>query len=249
MPVRDASNLSVTMTPSVSSVPIGQPLSYAIVVSNPGPTDEPDAVVSIPLPPEVTLVSCSADQGSGPMVTATGISADLGPIPVGGSATVNSDRLTPRRGARTADTDGLGSGLQCRPFPCAVASVGHRDCRTGGRPVDLPGTPAGAAYQGTDLTYTLRVSNGGPSDASNVVAMSLLPPGPISSRRLRARASALPPVRPDLSRPGNDPRQSDRRYHHCHSLSQPSLAGLPLTAQSPEATSIPTRTTIRRRPL
>ena len=52
-----------------------------------GPTDEPDASLSIPVPATLSVVSCSSSQGT--VVVGQGqIAIDLGPIADGGSATV-----------------------------------------------------------------------------------------------------------------------------------------------------------------
>src|SRR5262249_18397310 len=91
VPVRVVSNLGLTMTSEASSVPIGQPISFSMVVVNSGPTDEPDAVVNVPLPSGFNFLSCSASQGTSSTHTPSGVSVDLGPISVRGSATV---RLT-----------------------------------------------------------------------------------------------------------------------------------------------------------
>ena len=96
----------------------------------------------------VTFVSCSADQGSGPTLSPAGISADLGMIPMGGSATVNLT-VSPLAAAlglmtMTASAQGYNADLD----PCAIAGVGHCDRRDGGRPVDLSRTPVRSRLPG-----------------------------------------------------------------------------------------------------
>ena len=177
VPVRDASNLILTMTPSVSSVPIGQPLGYSIVVANPGPTDEPDALVTIPLPPVVTMVACSADQGSGPSVSPSGILADLGPIPMGASATVDLTvaPLAAALGPLTMTASVQGYNADLAPAQSQASATVTVNSAAG---LSISLAPQAApACQGVNLTYTLTVSNGGPSDASNVVATTPLPTG------------------------------------------------------------------------
>jgi uncharacterized repeat protein (TIGR01451 family) len=69
----------------------GQSLTYDIVVSNLGPATADAVMLSDPLPPGTTFLSCTSSAGtcSGPAVGTNGtVTAALGPIAPGATATV-----------------------------------------------------------------------------------------------------------------------------------------------------------------
>jgi uncharacterized repeat protein (TIGR01451 family) len=176
VPVRPVSNLAVTMTPSGSSVPIGQTIGYSMVVANAGPVDEPDAVLSLPLPPVVNLVSCSSSQGT-PVVTKSLVSIDLGAIAKGNSATITM-LISPQSGAlgsltMTASASAYNANLDPAQTH-ASATVTVAPAAELSVSLGLPKTPV---YQDVNATYTITVSNAGPSPATNVSVASPLPAG------------------------------------------------------------------------
>ncbi len=197
MPVRDVSNLTVTMSPSASSVPIGQTLGYTITVSNPGPADEPDAVLTVPLPASVTLVSDSSTQTAAPSVTQGMISADLGALAVGDTATLTL-AVTPQASAFGLLTmSAVVQGYNADTEPAlSEASATVNVASTAGLSIAI--TPqATPVHQDQDLTYLLTVSNAGPSEDTNVVATAPLPPGATF-----VSATSSQPVQPSLQAGG-----------------------------------------------
>ena len=64
-PVQGTSDLAITAASEQSSVYVGQNIQYQLNVTNNGPNDEPDAVVSFPMPSDETFVSAGSPQGSG----------------------------------------------------------------------------------------------------------------------------------------------------------------------------------------
>src|SRR5271157_5050977 len=177
VPVRDVSNLVLTMTPSVPSVPIGQTLSDSMTVSNPGPADEPDATLTVPLPPDVNLVPDSSPQGSAWVVGQGMVSADLGALASSGAATVTLT-ISPQASAfglltMSASVQGYNADIETAQ---AEASTTVTVAAAAGLSIAIMPqcTPA---HQAQDLTYTLTVNNAGPSGDTNVVATSLLPRG------------------------------------------------------------------------
>jgi uncharacterized repeat protein (TIGR01451 family) len=84
--VRGVSDLAVTATAQPVAVYVGQNLAYKLTVSNLGPADEPDAVLTCPLPASVELVSAASSQGQAPSFAQGLITADLGPLAAGQSA-------------------------------------------------------------------------------------------------------------------------------------------------------------------
>ena len=92
-----SSDLSVTIVDSADPVPVGEDLHYTVTVANAGPDDAAAVTVDDVLP-DSTLSSfdvAKPSQGSGCTPPSGGtFDCDLGPIPVGASATVNI-RLAP----------------------------------------------------------------------------------------------------------------------------------------------------------
>jgi uncharacterized repeat protein (TIGR01451 family) len=177
VPVRDVSNLTLAMTPSVSTIPIGQHMTYSLVVTNSGPTAEPDAVITIPMPSTVALLSASSSQGPAPVGGSGSMTADLGAMPVGSSATVTlvASPLAAALGTLTMSASVAGYNADLEPAE-AQASASVTVAPAAGLSIALS-PQAALAYQGADLTYTLSVSNAGPSDASSVIVSSPLPAG------------------------------------------------------------------------
>src|SRR5208337_2368325 len=136
VPVRDVSNLVLTMTPSVPSVPIGQTLSYSMTVSNPGPADEPDATLTVPLPPDVNLVFRFIHARIGPCSRPGDGLGRSRCSRIRKSGNRHADHLTASIGPRAADDVGLGPGLQRRYRARAGRGFGHGDRRRRGGPVD-----------------------------------------------------------------------------------------------------------------
>jgi len=148
-----------------------------MTVSNPGPADEPDATLTVPLPPDVNLVADSSTQGSAPVAGQGMVSADLGALASGGAATVTLT-ISPQAsalGLLTMSASVQGYNADIEPAQ-AEASATVTVAAAAGLSIAI--TPQSApAHQGQDLTYTQTVANAGPSDDTNVVATSPLPQG------------------------------------------------------------------------
>lgn len=176
IPVRDVSDLAVTMTPSASSVPAGQTVSYTVVVANLGPTDEPAAVVSIPVPPAVDVLSCSSSQGA-PVLSPGLVLVELGAIAHGDHASVTLD-VAPGAAAVglltiRASAEGYNANLapEQAQSSATVTVVRSADVSVAVAPQPSP------AYQSQDAYYTITLRNAGPSSADSVSVTSPLPPG------------------------------------------------------------------------
>jgi uncharacterized repeat protein (TIGR01451 family) len=175
--VRPVSGLAITLAPSGPSVPVGQQITYAVSVTNHGPVDEPDAVVVLPLPGDVSFISAQSDQGVPPVFAGGVFTADLGGL-AGKSSAHLSIVVTPGVAALGNLTlTASAQGQDVNPDPTAAqASATVTVTPTCGLAISLA-PQAGPAHQGADLTYVLTVVNGGPLDATNVVLTSPLPTG------------------------------------------------------------------------
>ncbi len=178
-PIRGVSDLEIVATAQPGTVEVGQPMTYTIAVNNVGPADEPDAVVSGSLPPGMTVRSALPTQGSAPTFNQGAFTLDLGPL--------HADSSQPATITLVAIPGITSVGLQSATF---VVQGQDYDPDTSNNtaqvasdiePVTELGvsiTPGhGPAIAQSNWTYTLTVSNAGPSDATGVIATSALPAG------------------------------------------------------------------------
>ncbi|HKI27650.1 MAG TPA: DUF11 domain-containing protein [Candidatus Sulfotelmatobacter sp.] len=169
-----SSDLSISKSGPATAA-AGTNVTYSIVVSNFGPSNATGVTVTDTLPPGVTLVSTSiaCTNAAGTLTCPIGALADTAtstftvtvhiPSSFGGGgsitnfASVTGDQIdsNPNNNNSSATTGVL-----------AVADLATS--KTG------PTNPVAA---GTNITYTIGVSNAGPSDAPNVVVTDTLPVG------------------------------------------------------------------------
>jgi uncharacterized repeat protein (TIGR01451 family) len=199
-PVTD---LHITKTNGVTGVVAGLPTTYTITVTNPlGPSDASGATVTDTFPTTLTGVTwtCAATGGGAcPASGSSNINASV-TVPVGAtvaftatgtvdpSATgvlVNSAQVLPptgfanRTSANATDSDPI----------TARADLG----------ITKTGPPSIVA--GSNLIYTITVTNTGPSDAAGVVVSDATPAGLIFVSNAVACATAFP-ARSASCRPG-----------------------------------------------
>jgi uncharacterized repeat protein (TIGR01451 family) len=170
-------DLAVTLAAAPNPVTVGQTLTYTVNVSNNGPSNATGVVLSDVLPAGVSLVSAQPGQGS--CAGTVPVSCSLGTLAVGGNASVVIQAIPNAPGSLT-DTASVTSGV---PDPNPVnnnASVTVDAVAVPTPEADLALTLAAdpdPVTVGQTLTYTLNVSNNGPSDATGVVLSDTLPAG------------------------------------------------------------------------
>ncbi len=168
-----SANLSITKTDAPDPVLLGQNLTYTITVNNAGPNSAYGVTVADTLPAGVTFVSSTPSQGtcSG---TST-VTCPLGTLANGASATVTivvtptttgSKSNTATVTSTTADpnTANNSSTATTAVDPAANLSIVKTDAPD---PV----------FVGQNLTYTIIVTNNGPSSAAAVTVTDTLPAG------------------------------------------------------------------------
>ena len=167
-PVAD---LTVTKSDSADPAIAGTDLTYTLTVSNDGPSDATNVVVTDPVPAGTTFVSADA----GGVEAAGTVAWNLGALADGASATLHVTVHVDED--RTADLTNTASVVGDEHDP-----DGANDTATETTAVDAQADlsmvktdDADPVPAGTDLTYTLTVTNDGPSDAVNVVTTDLLP--------------------------------------------------------------------------
>ena len=173
-PVEPRVDLVIFKADSPDPVTAGEQLTYTLSVSNNGPSPATGVTVVDTLPAGVSYQSSSASQGT---VSQSGntVTANVGSLASGGSATVtivvtvNPDT----RGTLTNEATVSGNETDTNPGnnsddePTQIAT--EVDLA-----IDKTGSPA-AVVAGGQLTYTLIVTNEGPSDATGVVVTDPLP--------------------------------------------------------------------------
>lgn len=181
-PTPAPADLVLTKTDSPDPVVSGTTLIYTISVNNAGPGTSNNVIVTDPLPVGTSYISCTPSQGScsGPFVGTNGtVTANFGTIGAPGFATlsiavnvtapagitltntavVNSTTTDPTPGNNTSTASTLVSGAV--QADVAVTKTDSPD------PVAV----------GSNLTYTITVTNNGPSPAASVIATDSLPTG------------------------------------------------------------------------
>ena len=173
-------DLSLTKTVDDATPTSGQQVTFTVTVSNAGPSSATNVVVQDSLPAGLTFVSSTPSQGT--FNNATGQWA-VGTIANGGSATLQIVATVTTSGAKT-NTAQVRSVDQNDPDSTPNNNVASEDDQD-----EVVVTPEVAdlsltktvdnarADVGTNVTFTITVSNAGPQDATNVAVRDNLPAG------------------------------------------------------------------------
>jgi len=168
--VTTQADLGITKTDSPDPVIAGQNLTYTIVVENNGPSDAQNIVVNDVLPTGTSLVSTN-DQASGFSCTNTNgaVSCTRATLAAGASGTiVLVVKVAPYVTGSLTNTATVASST-ADPGPTANSSTTTTtvDTLANFTITKAPIQPMVAA--GDNVTYTINVTNNGPSDAKDVV--------------------------------------------------------------------------------
>ncbi len=174
--ILSTADLALTKTGDPASVAAGELVTYTVVVANNGPSAAQSVDVKDALPLGIGLVSATVVRsGSGPAACG-GPVCQVGDMAVGEVITVT---VVGRVDASVAD----GSVLRDTATVFSVSPDPDTSNNTGSAETDVTRSvqlylrklaPA-TIMAGTSLRYTLIVTNGGPSLASNVVVTDVLP--------------------------------------------------------------------------
>ncbi len=171
-------DLAIDKSDLVDPVTVGSNVTYTVDVSNGGPDTATNVVVTDPLPAGVTYVSATPTQGTCSELSGT-VTCELGDLANGAGASVDI----------VVSTSSVGLLSNTATVSSDIADpVDTNDSDTEETTVDeVAADEADLAIDKSDLvdpvtvgsnvTYTVDVSNGGPDTATNVVVTDPLPAG------------------------------------------------------------------------
>jgi uncharacterized repeat protein (TIGR01451 family) len=169
-------DLVITKTDSTDPVIAGNALSYTLTVTNNGPSTANNVTVTDVLPSGVTFTSTSASQGSAANGSGT-VTGSLGTIAPGASATVT---INVNVNEATRGTLSNTASVTSTETDSNTANNSATQPTTVNASVDLAITKVDdidPITPNSTLTYTMVVTNNGPSQATGVVVNDTLPTG------------------------------------------------------------------------
>ena len=178
-PVVGVSNLGISVSAQPGTVYVGQGVTYSVTVTNQGPNNEPDAIVTCPLSSNVAFASASYVPGWSPLLANGLLTADLGPLAAGGTALVTVI-LTPQAAAAGTLTTSFSVQGE-NTDPAITNNTAHAKVTV------IPAADLGVtisqgavspAFQ-VNWTYTVNVANLGLSNATGVTVTVPLPQGAV----------------------------------------------------------------------
>lgn len=177
----DESSVTTAVTPVAdiavtksgpASVIAGSDISYTIIVTNDGPSDASNVSLTDVLPPNTTLVSFT--QTSGPVFSCVGLVCGIATLPPGTSATFDLVVHVASSATGSIDNTATVTTTTSDPDTDDQQSTTTAAVTTS---ADLGVTKSGpaSAFAASDITYTITVTNAGPSDAATVSLSDTLP--------------------------------------------------------------------------
>jgi uncharacterized repeat protein (TIGR01451 family)/uncharacterized delta-60 repeat protein len=171
-PVESDSDLELVMTAAPAAVTLGNTLIYSISVTNYGPAAATNVIITDTLPSGVSYVSssCSCTVGTNGVLTNT-----VATLAVSNGVTFNIEVIPNTLGNIT----NIAAATANEPDPninyvqTNVVSVSSPSADMG---VTLSDSP-NPVLDGANVTYTIVVTNNGPSTATGVMATNTLPVG------------------------------------------------------------------------
>ncbi|MGH8172736.1 MAG: DUF7507 domain-containing protein, partial [Rhodanobacteraceae bacterium] len=171
-----------------ASVPVGNAVIYALIITNNGPSPANGATYNDDIPADLALFNASCGNETGgaacvtqPVIAGHNVSGTIGTLPSGGSVIVNIFSNAPAFATTISNTATVAppAGIT-DPDPADNAS--SVDTEITGGPTDLADLsvvksgPANA-MPGANVTYTLTVTNAGPETAVNTILADVTPAG------------------------------------------------------------------------
>ncbi len=184
------SDLALGITAQPSPVIIGQNLTYTISVTNNGPSTAKNVTISHQLPGSVLFISASASQGTTAQASGLVI-GNLGTLAVGASATMTVTVIPTVQGGITSTATVTSSQTDPDPSNNSATVTVIVNPTTADLAVGLFAAP-NPGVLGQTLTYTISITNNGPSDASGVTVTNNLPANALVVSTSASQGSTTP---------------------------------------------------------
>jgi uncharacterized repeat protein (TIGR01451 family) len=160
------------------TVQLGQTVTYKVNVTNDGPDPATNVILDDALPGGVTFVSAAASQGPTPAVSSGFVSAAIGNLAVGASATMTIVVRTTSAGILQDSASTIASDSDLlSPDSMAIETTTVVPPPSADLSVELytsAGFPQDIVRVGEPLTLTIIVTNNGPDPATGVVVRESL---------------------------------------------------------------------------
>jgi large repetitive protein len=162
-------NLTITKTGPASITP-GSRATYTITVKNEGPSNAANVIVSDPTPAGLIFISSSGN-------CTTAFPCNVGTVAPNTTKMITVTYDVPANFAGSSITNSASVGSST-PDPTGPNTSSVITPLAGNADLSLSKTVTNSApLPGTSVTFTIRLSNAGPSDAVNVNVAELLPTG------------------------------------------------------------------------
>lgn len=172
--VNPSADLAIIKTSCPTDTVVGSPVEYLITVFNNGPSAATGVTVTDTLPSGVTVGDILPSQGSCDLIGNT-VSCDIGSLELNQIATI-SITITPNTEGPIQNTANVAIGEEeTDPNPENNESSVTTNV---GPSADISVTKVASSSEvilGQPLTYTITVTNNGPSEATNVIVVDSLP--------------------------------------------------------------------------
>ena len=169
-----SADLSISIADAPDPASVGQDVTYTATIANAGPAGATSVTVTDTLPAGATFVSATPSQGTCSQLAGT-VTCSLGAVASGGSATV-AIVVRPSLAGTMTDSATV-QGAEVDPTPADATDTENTLVNASANlSVTKVATPNPVAL-GQNLTYTMVVSNAGPSDATGVTLTDPLPAG------------------------------------------------------------------------
>jgi uncharacterized repeat protein (TIGR01451 family) len=169
------SDMAIGMVGAPEPAIVGNNLTYTIGVTNFGPSHANNVSVSQVLPSSVVFVSGSSSQGA--VVHNNGVvTANLGPMSAGGTARVLVTVLPAVAGVFSSTASVSSDQPDFNLANNNVTLISHISPPTADLSVGLFAAP-NSLVVGGNVTYTLSVTNNGPSSGASIMATNSYSPG------------------------------------------------------------------------
>jgi uncharacterized repeat protein (TIGR01451 family) len=168
-------DLSLGIVPQPEPAIVGQPLTYIISVTNIGPSSAKNVAVSQVLPASVVFLSATTSQGNWGYADGV-VTASLGPMAGGATATVRAVVLPTTAGIFSSSASVSSEQPDFNLDNNSATVFSHINPPTADLAVGLMPSP-NVLSVGGNVTFSLSITNNGPSAASGVTVTNVYPAG------------------------------------------------------------------------